>query len=133
MNPTHLAFVCQVGNFWTVLRTSNFSLCLYGILLGDIFICNLHNFFLVELFVIWFHNFDVSVDLSKRGGKWMHEFRQTCALCYRSFHYMYCVFFITCNHNYNKSSSSLVFSPKAGFGRNQSPVRRPVWLWHTAF
>ena len=27
----------------------------------------------------------------------------------------------------------LVFSPKAGFGRNQSPVRRPVWLWHTAF
>ena len=30
-------------------------------------------------------------------------------------------------------SSSLVFSPKAGFGRNQSPVRRPVWLWHTAF
>ena len=27
-----------------------------------------------------------------------------------------------------KSSSSLVFSPKAGFGRNQSPVRRPVWL-----
>ena len=29
-------------------------------------------------------------------------------------------------------SSSLVFSPKAGFGRNQSPVRRPVWLWHTA-
>ena len=30
------------------------------------------------------------------------------------------------------SSSSLVFSPKAGFGRNQSPVRRPVWLWHTA-
>ena len=26
-------------------------------------------------------------------------------------------------------SSSLVFSPKAGFGRNQSPVRRPVWLW----
>ena len=34
--------------------------------------------------------------------------------------------------NYTKSSS-LVFSPKAGFGRNQSPVRRPVWLWHTAF
>ena len=31
------------------------------------------------------------------------------------------------------SSSSSVFSPKAGFGRNQSPVRRPVWLWHTAF
>ena len=31
------------------------------------------------------------------------------------------------------SSSSLVFSPKAGFGRNQSPGRRPVWLWHTAF
>ena len=31
------------------------------------------------------------------------------------------------------NSSSLVFSPKAGFGRNQSPVRRPVWLWHTAF
>ena len=31
------------------------------------------------------------------------------------------------------SSSSLVFSPKAGFGRNQSPVRRPVWLWRTAF
>ena len=30
-------------------------------------------------------------------------------------------------------SSSSVFSPKAGFGRNQSPVRRPVWLWHTAF
>ena len=27
----------------------------------------------------------------------------------------------------------LLFSPKAGFGRNQSPVRRPVWLWHTAF
>ena len=32
-----------------------------------------------------------------------------------------------------QSSSSLVFSPKAGFGRNQSPVRRPVWLWHTVF
>ena len=31
------------------------------------------------------------------------------------------------------NSSSLVFSPKAGFGRNQSPVRRPVWPWHTAF
>ena len=28
---------------------------------------------------------------------------------------------------------SLVFSPKAGYGRNQSPVRRLVWLWHTAF
>jgi hypothetical protein len=27
----------------------------------------------------------------------------------------------------------LVFSPWAGFGRNQSPVRRPVWLWHAAF
>ena len=27
----------------------------------------------------------------------------------------------------------VVFSPKAGYGRNQSPVRRPVWLWHTAF
>ena len=35
--------------------------------------------------------------------------------------------------NCNTSSSSLVFSPKAGFGRNQSPVRRPVWLWNTAF
>ena len=33
----------------------------------------------------------------------------------------------------SSSLSSLVFSPKAGFGRNQSPVRRPVWLWHTAF
>ena len=33
----------------------------------------------------------------------------------------------------NEFSSSLVFSPKAGFGRNQSPVRQPVWLWHTAF
>ena len=33
----------------------------------------------------------------------------------------------------NSSSSSSVFSPKAGFGRNQSPVTRPVWLWHTAF
>ena len=31
------------------------------------------------------------------------------------------------------NKSSLVFSPKAGYGRNQSPVRRPVWLWHTAF
>jgi hypothetical protein len=30
-------------------------------------------------------------------------------------------------------SSSLVFSLWAGFGRNQNPVRRPVWLWHTAF
>ena len=30
-------------------------------------------------------------------------------------------------------SSSLVFSPKAGYGRNQSPVRRPVWLWHTKY
>ena len=29
----------------------------------------------------------------------------------------------------SSSLSSLVFSPKAGFGRNQSPVRRPVWLW----
>ena len=27
---------------------------------------------------------------------------------------------------------SLVFSPQAGFSRNQNPVRRPVWLWHTA-
>jgi hypothetical protein len=27
----------------------------------------------------------------------------------------------------------LVFSPWAGFGRNQSPVRLPVWLWHAAF
>jgi hypothetical protein len=27
----------------------------------------------------------------------------------------------------------IVFSPWAGFGKNQSPVRRPVWLWHTAF
>ena len=26
--------------------------------------------------------------------------------------------------------SSSVFSPKAGYGRNQSPVRRPVWLCH---
>ena len=32
-----------------------------------------------------------------------------------------------------KSSSSLVCSPRPGFGRNQSPVRRPVWLWHSAF
>ena len=27
---------------------------------------------------------------------------------------------------------SLVFSPQAGFSRNQNPVRRPVWLLHTA-
>jgi hypothetical protein len=27
---------------------------------------------------------------------------------------------------------SIVFSPWAGFSRNQSPVRRPVWLWHAA-
>ena len=34
---------------------------------------------------------------------------------------------------YTDISSSLVFSPKAGFGRYQSPVRLPIWLWHTAF
>jgi hypothetical protein len=28
--------------------------------------------------------------------------------------------------------NQLVFSPWAGCGRNQSPVRRPVWLWHAA-
>ena len=39
----------------------------------------------------------------------------------------------TYTRRFTSSSSSLVFSPKAGFGRNQSPVRRPVWLWHTAF
>ena len=27
---------------------------------------------------------------------------------------------------------SLVFSPQAGFSRNQNAVRRPVWPWHTA-
>jgi hypothetical protein len=27
----------------------------------------------------------------------------------------------------------LVFSPWASFGRNQSPVKQPVWLWHAAF
>ena len=27
---------------------------------------------------------------------------------------------------------SLVFSPRGRVGRNQSPVMRPVWLWHTA-
>ena len=27
---------------------------------------------------------------------------------------------------------SLVFSLRGGVGRNQSPVMRPVWLWHTA-
>ena len=27
---------------------------------------------------------------------------------------------------------SLVFSPQAGFSRNQNPVRLPVWPWHTA-
>jgi hypothetical protein len=27
---------------------------------------------------------------------------------------------------------SLVFSAWSGFIRNQSPVRRPVWLWHAA-
>ena len=38
------------------------------------------------------------------------------------------------NTGYADSSSSLlVFSPKVGFGRNQSPVRRLVWLWYTAF
>jgi hypothetical protein len=26
----------------------------------------------------------------------------------------------------------LVFSPWASLGRNQSPVRRPVWLWYAA-
>ena len=26
----------------------------------------------------------------------------------------------------------VVFSPWASLGRNQSPVRRPVWLWYTA-
>jgi hypothetical protein len=31
------------------------------------------------------------------------------------------------------SSLSLVFSLWAGFGRNQSPFRRPVWLWYAAF
>ena len=40
---------------------------------------------------------------------------------------------LTCLKCVYVSSSSLVFSPKAGSGRNQSPVRRPVWLWHTAF
>jgi hypothetical protein len=29
-------------------------------------------------------------------------------------------------------SSLLVFNLCACFGRNQSPVRRPVWLWHAA-
>jgi hypothetical protein len=27
----------------------------------------------------------------------------------------------------------LVFSPWAGFGMNQSQIRRPAWLWHAAF
>jgi len=27
----------------------------------------------------------------------------------------------------------LLFSPWASLGRNQSPVRRPVWLWYAAF
>ena len=27
---------------------------------------------------------------------------------------------------------SLVFSPQAGFSRNQNPVRLPVWPWHAA-
>ena len=35
-------------------------------------------------------------------------------------------FTTTTKINMTSSSSSLVFSPKAGFGRNQSPVRRPV-------
>jgi hypothetical protein len=26
----------------------------------------------------------------------------------------------------------VVFSPWASLGRNQSPVRRPVWLWYAA-
>jgi hypothetical protein len=26
----------------------------------------------------------------------------------------------------------LVFSPRASLGRNQSPVRRLVWLWYAA-
>jgi len=26
----------------------------------------------------------------------------------------------------------LVYSPWASLGRNQSPVRRPVWLWYAA-
>ena len=36
-------------------------------------------------------------------------------------------------HTVYISSSSLAFSPKTGYGRSQSSVRRPVWLWHTAF
>jgi hypothetical protein len=27
----------------------------------------------------------------------------------------------------------VIFSPWAGFGRNQNPVRRPAWLWHAVF
>jgi len=26
----------------------------------------------------------------------------------------------------------VVFSPWASLGRNQSPIRRPVWLWYAA-
>jgi hypothetical protein len=44
------------------------------------------------------------------------------------------VFFIAVKHNFaliiNKYQYSALW---AGFGRNQSPVRRPVWLWHGAF
>ena len=35
-------------------------------------------------------------------------------------------------HRGSRGIHSLVFSPQAGFSRNQNPVRRLVWLWHTA-
>ena len=62
-------------------------------------------------------------------------FKCVCVcVCVYSYVCMYvCMYVCVYIYIHTSSSSSLVFNPKPGYGRNQSPVRRPVWLWHTAF
>ena len=42
------------------------------------------------------------------------------------------IYIYVCAYIYIHVYILLVFSPWASLGRNQSPFRRPVWLWYAA-
>ena len=83
-------------------------------------------------------NLDVTsilwLPLSKRNGRTTRTpSSSTCGRYWGSQCAITCITYLMHCVVHLINSSSLVFSPKASYGRNQSPVRRPVWLWHTAF
>jgi len=51
---------------------------------------------------------------------------------YIGLHVNFPLFLSDYNETWIFSTVVLVFSPWASLGMNQSPIRRPIWLWYAA-